>query len=168
MKKIIITFMVLITIILTGCENQFVKKLYKVTFISDAENLDPFYLEGENITFDDVKEVLGCDKFGNFDINNNDSYDYRVISGNFDPNSNIFTITVKKLYKITFNPNGGTPTPEPQYLVFGQLIEKPINVSKENYIIAFWADENSNTWNFKTMTVERDMTLKAWWAFPNE
>ena len=70
-------------------------------------------------------------------------------------------------YTVTFNSNGGTPTPPQQIIKEGGKVEKPADPSRENYGFAGWAnadDETSALWNFATGTVIGDMTLYARWT----
>ncbi len=68
------------------------------------------------------------------------------------------------VYTITFDANGGSPTPEVQYVAYGSTILKPAADPQKTseYRFNAWFDEDGNEWDF-TKTPERDMTLKAHW-----
>ena len=135
MKKMIIAFVALATIILTSCGNPMMEnptteaRTITVTITSDIGDLGILYiLEGEIPALEDVKNALECDDGGNFDING-DLPDYRVMNGDFDSALNTFTITVSKLYMITYDASAWVPDEihYKQYIV-GEEIDYPSTV----------------------------------------
>jgi uncharacterized repeat protein (TIGR02543 family) len=69
-------------------------------------------------------------------------------------------------FTVTFNANGGTPTPQVQTVKRGGKVERPPNPTWEGYIFAGWrknGDGIGTWWNFATDTVTEDITLYAMW-----
>ena len=71
-------------------------------------------------------------------------------------------------YTITFNANGGTPTPDPQSKHYGDKVDVPSGVTKAGYSLEGWyADEQltpAKKWDFDNSTVDGDITLYAKWV----
>ena len=70
-------------------------------------------------------------------------------------------------YTVTFDSNGGTPTPQPQTVKEGDRVSKPADPASEGYDFVGWAkstNASSALWDFETETVNSDMTLYARWA----
>jgi len=71
-------------------------------------------------------------------------------------------------YTITFNANGGTPTPDPQSKHYGDKVDVPSGVTKAGYSLEGWyADEQltpAKKWDFDNSTVDGDITLYAKWT----
>jgi len=68
--------------------------------------------------------------------------------------------------EITFNANGGSPTPAKQYPWRDELIKQPANPTKANYNFAGWYTDNNtfeNLWDFNVSPTV-DMTLYARWV----
>lgn len=63
-------------------------------------------------------------------------------------------------YVITFNPNGGTPVPETQYVLPGSTVTEPETISKTGYDFNYW-ENNGTEWHFSSDTPTGDMTLDA-------
>jgi len=68
--------------------------------------------------------------------------------------------------EITFNANGGSPTPEKQFPWKDELIKQPNNPVKAEYNFAGWYTDNNtfeNLWDFNVYPNNTDMTLFAKW-----
>ncbi|MDR1624089.1 MAG: InlB B-repeat-containing protein [Tannerellaceae bacterium] len=67
-------------------------------------------------------------------------------------------------YTVTFNPDGGAPTPQPQTVKAGEKAVAPAdNPAKKGYVFMFWQLSGSVTaYNFST-PVNSDITLQARW-----
>jgi uncharacterized repeat protein (TIGR02543 family) len=68
-------------------------------------------------------------------------------------------------YKVTFNTDGGSAAPAPQYfLISGTnfLISEPSEPTKDKFMFAGWSN-GTKIWNFGTDKVTGDMTLTALW-----
>lgn len=65
-------------------------------------------------------------------------------------------------YTVTFDSNGGSPTPDPQTVVSGNLVTRPTDPTKQNYTFNGWKLGN-NIFNFNT-PITNDITLVASWA----
>ena len=72
---------------------------------------------------------------------------------------------VPTAYNVTFNTNGGTPTPADQTINEGENVTVVNNPTKFNYIFDGWYDTQSfeNKWDFGTNGVTGNMTLFAKW-----
>ena len=75
---------------------------------------------------------------------------------------------VVKKHEVTFNANGGTPTPEVQYVAHGEkAIEPTAAMSKADHTFGGWykdpACSTGQEWDFLTATVNGDITLYALW-----
>jgi len=69
--------------------------------------------------------------------------------------------------EITFNANGGSPTPAKQYPWRDELIKQPANPTKADYNFAGWYTDNGvfeKPWDFNVYPDNTDMTLFAKWA----
>ena len=68
-------------------------------------------------------------------------------------------------YTVTFNANGGTPEPTPQYIASGGRVTEPSAMTRSEYIFDAWYKEASfsNKWNFATDTVTANTILYAKW-----
>jgi uncharacterized repeat protein (TIGR02543 family) len=70
-------------------------------------------------------------------------------------------------FTVTFNANGGTPTPPPQTVKKGGKVEWPgVFPTKGGASFVGWYDapDYGKGWNFDTDTVTRDITLYAMWS----
>jgi uncharacterized repeat protein (TIGR02543 family) len=69
-------------------------------------------------------------------------------------------------FTVTFNANGGEPTPPQQTIEKGKKVTEPQNVTKANNIFDGWYKESGFTtkWNFANDTVTADITLYAKWT----
>ena len=69
------------------------------------------------------------------------------------------------LYTVTFNSMGGSEVSAVN-IAGGNTVPEPVNPSREGYIFSGWyLDETtSESWNFSTNTVDRDITLYAGWT----
>jgi uncharacterized repeat protein (TIGR02543 family) len=67
-------------------------------------------------------------------------------------------------HTVTFNADGGSPTPAEQSVVQGEPVAKPPDPDKQGYLFDGWINtDTGNTWNFATDKVSKDITLKAKW-----
>jgi len=66
---------------------------------------------------------------------------------------------------VTFNANGGSPTPSNQPIEKGKIVNEPQAPTKENYTLDGWYKEEAltNKWNFASDTVSANITLWAKW-----
>ena len=71
-------------------------------------------------------------------------------------------------YTITFNANGGAPTPAPQSKHYGEKVDAPPVVTKAGFTLEGWyTDEQltpTNKWDFDNSTVTESITLYAKWV----
>jgi uncharacterized repeat protein (TIGR02543 family) len=66
-------------------------------------------------------------------------------------------------FTVTFNADGGTPTPAPQTVTAGEKATKPAtDPTKDGYVFIGWFN-GTTEWNFSTMTVNTNLTLTAKW-----
>ena len=68
-------------------------------------------------------------------------------------------------YKVTFEPNDGSPAPDPQFLIYDTLVTRPEAMSKGSDGFGGWFKEAActNEWDFTSDTVTDDITLYAYW-----
>jgi uncharacterized repeat protein (TIGR02543 family) len=69
-------------------------------------------------------------------------------------------------YTVTFNAQGGSPTPANQSVALGGLVSDPGNPSLAGYTFNGWftAPSGGSQWNFASDTMAGDMTLTAQWT----
>lgn len=67
----------------------------------------------------------------------------------------------KIVYTVSFDPNGGSPTPASQSIPYGDLVVEPTNVVRTGWEIIEW-DVNGVAWDFNN-PVTSNMTLTAVW-----
>jgi uncharacterized repeat protein (TIGR02543 family) len=69
-------------------------------------------------------------------------------------------------FTVTFNADGGTPTPADQAVADGGSVTAPAAMTKNGYTFDAWYKEAAFTtqWNFATDTVTADITLYAKWT----
>ena len=71
-------------------------------------------------------------------------------------------------YTITFNANGGSPTPAPQSKHYGEKADAPTGVTQAGYTLEGWYTDEQLTpaskWDFDNSTVEGNITLYAKWV----
>lgn len=74
------------------------------------------------------------------------------------------------VYTVTFDARGGTPVPEPQTVRYGELATEPSEAPvKEGGIFVGWFTPSGLKFNFRSNTIDRDITLHAeWWAGPEK
>ena len=67
---------------------------------------------------------------------------------------------------VTFDANGGTPTPAAQTVNHGSTITQPTAPTRANFTFAGWwsAQTGGTQWNFTTSTVTANITLWARWT----
>lgn len=70
-----------------------------------------------------------------------------------------------KVYTVTFDLGGKGTAVADQHIVYNHLIDRPMNQfnSSTNEIIKDWLTAEGNIWDFRTMTVDKDMQLTAQW-----
>ena len=66
-------------------------------------------------------------------------------------------------YTVTFNANGGSPTPSSQSIVSGGKVTQPQTPARSGYTFDGWYD-GSHLWNFAYDTVYYHLTLSAQWT----
>jgi hypothetical protein len=69
------------------------------------------------------------------------------------------------VFTVTFDANGGTPTPASQSVRWGGKVTEPQGVTHNNTGPMGWSVDktSTNAWNFATDTVTKDITLYAVW-----
>ncbi|MDR1555479.1 MAG: leucine-rich repeat protein [Tannerellaceae bacterium] len=65
-------------------------------------------------------------------------------------------------YTVTFDANGGNPTPVAQSVKAGDKVVAPANPTKQNYVFLFWSLNGTSAYNFQ-LSVNSDITLQAKW-----
>ena len=73
-------------------------------------------------------------------------------------------------FTVSFNANGGIPTPETQIVEKGKTAKEPTAPTKENSDLDDWYKESALTtkWNFATDTVTANIELFAGWLLKNK
>lgn len=77
-------------------------------------------------------------------------------------------------YTVSFDPDGGTPDPEDQSIVYGNLVSLVSDPTKTGHSFVCWIEVNGeemipnfierpDCWNFETDEVTHDTTLRALW-----
>jgi len=69
-------------------------------------------------------------------------------------------------YTVTFNARGGAPTPNPQTVPEGSVVQRPADPTRERCDFGGWYADSlswSTAWSFNTDTVAKNMTLYALW-----
>jgi uncharacterized repeat protein (TIGR02543 family) len=69
-------------------------------------------------------------------------------------------------YRVTFEANGGSPTPADQIILTGRTITAPANLTRSEFGFAGWYNNaafTGNIWIFTSNTVTSNMTLFARW-----
>jgi uncharacterized repeat protein (TIGR02543 family) len=69
-------------------------------------------------------------------------------------------------YTVTFNADGGTPTPDTQTIPEGGRVAEPAPPTLSGFVFTGWYN-GSRAWDFATGTVTSDLTLTAHWEIPN-
>jgi uncharacterized repeat protein (TIGR02543 family) len=71
-------------------------------------------------------------------------------------------------YTVTFDADGGAPSPGSQNLITGSRVTKPSAISRAGYGFAGWftAKTGGREWNFAVDTVTENLTLYARWVTP--
>ena len=71
----------------------------------------------------------------------------------------------QKTYKVTFEPNGGSPAPEPQTIIHGQKLTEPPKMTLAEKEFEGWYKDESFTskWNFESDKVTENIKLYAKW-----
>ena len=71
----------------------------------------------------------------------------------------------QKTYKVTFEPNGGSPAPEPQTIIHGQKLTEPPKMTLAEKEFEGWYKDISFTskWNFESDKVTENIKLYAKW-----
>jgi len=69
-------------------------------------------------------------------------------------------------YTVTFDANGGIPTPQNQKVAKGGKVSQPSTVTKSNFVFGGWYKDQACTtvWNFDTDTVSGNIILYARWV----
>ena len=77
---------------------------------------------------------------------------------------------LKKVYKVTFNSNGGSEVAEIKNVKENSLISEPNSPTKEGYIFEGWykSEDYSEKWDFVKDLVTKDTTLYAKWTTVSE
>jgi uncharacterized repeat protein (TIGR02543 family) len=66
-------------------------------------------------------------------------------------------------YTVTFDADGGTPTPDAQTVAYGNKVTQPADPAKDGHTFAGWYN-GASAWDFTNDTVTGDMTLTAHWT----
>jgi len=69
----------------------------------------------------------------------------------------------KQYFTVTFDANGGEPTPEPQKVLSGGYAVEPDDPVKENCILDGWYTQLGTRFNFGNNKVTKDFNLTARW-----
>jgi len=67
-------------------------------------------------------------------------------------------------YTVTFDPNGGSPTPTPQKIMPGNYATEPTAPTKAGYSLNRWETSAGTPYSFPTTPVMDSITLKATWT----
>lgn len=70
----------------------------------------------------------------------------------------------QKVWTVTFDSNGGTPSFDPEMVLDGELANLPGEVTRANATFAGWYNGN-NAFDITTTPVHSDLNLKARWTF---
>lgn len=74
-----------------------------------------------------------------------------------------------KQFTVTYDANGGSPTPIAIKVESGNLLEIPEEPTKEDFVFEYWAlgTEGGSKWNFGKDKVTKNITLVAKWKEPD-
>ncbi len=76
--------------------------------------------------------------------------------------STVLKVYFRRTYDVTFNANGGTPTPATQTLFYdGEATKPATDPVKTGYDFVRWEDSAGEEWRFKVKTVTEDIELTA-------
>lgn len=64
--------------------------------------------------------------------------------------------------KVEFDPKGGTPTPDTQYVEMNGNATKPTDPTKTGYTFDSWLDSNQSPYNFNTPVTENKLLTAKW------
>ena len=147
--------------------NVFIKqKLADINFMKYQANDSSTYFyttnkENMNSNVEDIyllmENVINIPMTLTFDGNNAGSH--------FEFNSNLIKKQDQEQVKVTFDPQGGSPTPDSQQVEKGKVATNPTKQpTKDGYIFTGWYTEKEckNKYDFST-AVEKDITLYAGW-----
>jgi len=90
-----------------------------------------------------------------------------TISSNVFESMSVYAGWKQDTFTVTFNANGGTPAPDPQYLKTDDMVTEPPVMTKENFYFDGWYKEATfiNRWDFDKDTVKNvKITLHAKWT----
>ena len=92
------------------------------------------------------------------------TFDGHNAGSHFEFNSNLIKKQDQEQVKVTFDPQGGSPTPDSQQVEKGKVATEPTNPTKNGYTFTGWYTEKEckNKYNFST-AVEDNKTLYAGW-----
>ena len=92
------------------------------------------------------------------------TFDGHNAGSHFEFNSNLIKKQDQEQVKVTFDPQGGSPTPDSQQVEKGKVATEPTNPTKNGYTFKGWYTEKEckNKYNFST-AVEDNKTLYAGW-----
>ena len=93
------------------------------------------------------------------------TFDGHNAGSHFEFNSNLIKKQDQEQVKVTFDPQGGSPTPDSQQVEKGKVATNPTKQpTKDGYIFTGWYTEKEckNKYDFST-AVEKDITLYAGW-----
>jgi uncharacterized repeat protein (TIGR02543 family) len=72
----------------------------------------------------------------------------------------------RKIHRVTFAANGGTPAPPDRYIAHGDTVSKPANPGRKGYNFREWFTDSAtlqHLWSFTAAPVTQDTTLYAKW-----
>lgn len=74
----------------------------------------------------------------------------------------------RNIYEVSYNANGGNPTPEPVMIGYNYKLTQPDDPTKDGFIFGGWYSDEELTreWNFDLDEVLAEMTLYAKWIDP--
>ena len=93
------------------------------------------------------------------------TFDGHNAGSHFEFNSNLIKKQDQEQVKVTFDPQGGSPTPDSQQVEKGKVATNPTKQpTKDGYIFTGWYTEKEckNKYDFST-ALEKDITLYAGW-----
>jgi len=166
-RTIFLVMAILIAFAIVSCDNgTTTKTTYTVTFDADGGTPTP-----PAKTVDKGKKVAeptgvtnpGFILEGWYNGSTKWNFDVDTVSGNITLKANWVNDSTKVI--VTFDPDGGTPTPQSQTLDIDAKVTAPEEVTKADYTLDGWYNGNTK-WNFDTDTVSISITLKAKWVEP--
>ena len=143
------------SVVVEGVEVAGVKEQVTITIESaDFMNSD-FMTTSEPGNNYRLSLKLSLPNNGNYYFNPNDGYQYT-----WEEVESVGKIKAK----ITFENNGHSTAPTPQYVAVDDKIDEPVLTSNDGFKVISWNTETGSPWNFEEDVVSGNMTLTAHWA----